>query len=400
MAGGAVSKAAESLAGRIRKHAAHLLQTCADRISLADGRAWAGRADAGGAAEDRRGAGRTTVSPASAGRTTAGPADVGRAAKDRGECPPGDGQPGPTAGRASVSFEEVARAWYLRPDQLPDEVDTQGLEVTEGYKPEVDTGVFTYATHAAVVAVDPATGVVEILDYVLFEDCGPAREPDDPGRPVLRRHRPGDRHRAVRGEPLRRERPAAHLDLRGLRGARSGRAALDAHRAHGVALALHPPPASRGSGKARPSPPPERWSTPSTMHCGRSTWRSTRSPPRLGGSSQRSSRRRRKYAHEEQSPRVRGLPARMNNRGPSARCGQEARAPGKIVFAAPDPLMRRRGLPDHERLGRHLTFQSAGSRSFNQPNEEATISRCLIPPSILDRLSDDSRRRWKTRRSC
>ena len=117
MAGGAVSKAAESLAGRIRKHAAHLLQTGPDRVSLAGGRANA-------------------------------------------------------AGGASVSFEDVARAWYLRPDQLPDDVDTQGLEVTEGYKPQVDTGVFTYATHAAVVAVDPATGAVEILDYVLFEDCG------------------------------------------------------------------------------------------------------------------------------------------------------------------------------------------------------------------------------------
>ena len=117
MAGGAVSKAAESLAGRIRKHAAHLLQTGPDRVSLAGGRANA-------------------------------------------------------AGGASVSFEDVARAWYLRPDQLPDDVDTRGLEVTEGYKPEVDTGVFTYATHAAVVAVDPATGAVEILDYVLFEDCG------------------------------------------------------------------------------------------------------------------------------------------------------------------------------------------------------------------------------------
>ena len=117
MAGGAVSKAAESLAGRIRKHAAHLLQTRPDRVSLASGRANA-------------------------------------------------------AGGASVSFEDVARAWYLRPDQLPDDVDTQGLEVTEGYKPEVDTGVFTYATHAAVVAVDPATGAVEILDYVLYEDCG------------------------------------------------------------------------------------------------------------------------------------------------------------------------------------------------------------------------------------
>ena len=37
---------------------------------------------------------------------------------------------------------------------LPD-VDVGGLEATVGYKPKVDTGAFTYATHAAVVAVDP-----------------------------------------------------------------------------------------------------------------------------------------------------------------------------------------------------------------------------------------------------
>jgi carbon-monoxide dehydrogenase large subunit len=32
--------------------------------------------------------------------------------------------------------------------------------------------VFSYGTHAAVVAVEPDTGRVEILDYVVAEDCG------------------------------------------------------------------------------------------------------------------------------------------------------------------------------------------------------------------------------------
>ena len=32
--------------------------------------------------------------------------------------------------------------------------------------------MFGYATHAATVAVDPALGAVEILDYVVIEDCG------------------------------------------------------------------------------------------------------------------------------------------------------------------------------------------------------------------------------------
>ncbi|MFV0382987.1 xanthine dehydrogenase family protein molybdopterin-binding subunit [Paracoccus sp. (in: a-proteobacteria)] len=116
MAGGAVSKAAETLAGRVKIHAAHLLQCRPQDIRLADGHAW--------------------------------------------------------AGDASVSFQDIARAWYLRPDQLADDVDTAGLEVTEGYKPKIDTGVFTYATHAALVEVDPDTGKVRIEDYFIFEDCG------------------------------------------------------------------------------------------------------------------------------------------------------------------------------------------------------------------------------------
>ena len=116
MAGGAVSKAAEVLAGRVKTHAAHFLQCRPEDVRLADGRA--------------------------------------------------------VHGAASVGFAEIARAWYLRPDQLPDDVDTAGLEVTEGYKPDIDTGVFTYATHAAVVEVDVETGQVMIEEYAIFEDCG------------------------------------------------------------------------------------------------------------------------------------------------------------------------------------------------------------------------------------
>ena len=33
-------------------------------------------------------------------------------------------------------------------------------------------GVLSYATHGAVVAVDPETGFVELLDYAIAEDCG------------------------------------------------------------------------------------------------------------------------------------------------------------------------------------------------------------------------------------
>ena len=76
------------------------------------------------------------------------------------------------AGHSSVTLREVARAWYLQPQNLPPHVDTGGLDVTAGYRAERDSGTFTYATHAAVVAVDAATGLIEILDYVVVEDGG------------------------------------------------------------------------------------------------------------------------------------------------------------------------------------------------------------------------------------
>ncbi len=116
MAGGAVSNASRELAKRIRKIAAHLMQCSEADVRLENGLI--------------------------------------------------------SAGAASISFADIGKAWYLRPEQLPDDVNTMGLEVTEGYKPDVDSGVFTYSTHAAVVAVDTETGMVEILDYVIVDDCG------------------------------------------------------------------------------------------------------------------------------------------------------------------------------------------------------------------------------------
>jgi carbon-monoxide dehydrogenase large subunit len=80
---------------------------------------------------------------------------------------------GAVHGRAgSVTLKEVARAWYLQPQHLPSDVDKGGLEVAAGYRAARDSGTFSYATHAAVVAVDPGTGLVEILDYVVVEDGG------------------------------------------------------------------------------------------------------------------------------------------------------------------------------------------------------------------------------------
>lgn len=75
-------------------------------------------------------------------------------------------------GERSVSLREVAHAWYLQPQNLPSDVDVGGLETTIGYRADRDSGTFSYATHAVVVAVDPATGLIELLDYVVVEDGG------------------------------------------------------------------------------------------------------------------------------------------------------------------------------------------------------------------------------------
>ncbi len=72
----------------------------------------------------------------------------------------------------SITIDEVAKTWYLRPQHLPEDVDPGGLETTAGYKPVRDTGTFSYATHAVLVAVDIELGAVEILDYVVVEDGG------------------------------------------------------------------------------------------------------------------------------------------------------------------------------------------------------------------------------------
>jgi carbon-monoxide dehydrogenase large subunit len=72
----------------------------------------------------------------------------------------------------SVTLADIAEAWYMRPERLPDNVDRRGLEASLAFKPTRDTGAFSYASHAVAVGVDTETGQVEILDYVVVEDCG------------------------------------------------------------------------------------------------------------------------------------------------------------------------------------------------------------------------------------
>ena len=70
-----------------------------------------------------------------------------------------------------ISFAEIAYAANVRQEHLPAGMDPL-LDATATYEPTETGGVFSYGTHAVVVAVEPDTGVVEILDYVVAEDCG------------------------------------------------------------------------------------------------------------------------------------------------------------------------------------------------------------------------------------
>ncbi len=114
-AGGAAERAAQALAGKLRRIAAQLLQTEASEVVLRDGAA--------------------------------------------------------CAGPASVPLADIAHAALLRQERLP-AGEPPGLEAHVTYSPPEEGGVFSYAAHAAVVRVDAETGAVQLLDYCVAEDCG------------------------------------------------------------------------------------------------------------------------------------------------------------------------------------------------------------------------------------
>ncbi|MDO9215955.1 MAG: molybdopterin-dependent oxidoreductase, partial [Lacisediminimonas sp.] len=115
MAGGAVSAACAKLAEKVRRIGAHLLGVPVEAVALADGHV--------------------------------------------------------VAGARRVSFADVAEAAYLHPERLPPGEDP-ALDTSAVYQPGRSSGAFSYASHACVVAVDPGTGMIELLDYVVCHDCG------------------------------------------------------------------------------------------------------------------------------------------------------------------------------------------------------------------------------------
>ncbi|MEE9125022.1 MAG: xanthine dehydrogenase family protein molybdopterin-binding subunit [candidate division NC10 bacterium] len=115
MAGGAVSRACKILGGKMARIGAHLMQCTVEQVTIREGKVF-----------------------------------------------------GP---ETSLDFSDIGHVAFLHPERLPPDVEP-GLEATSVYTPKVGTGAFSYSTHAAVVALDPELGTVEILDYVVVEDCG------------------------------------------------------------------------------------------------------------------------------------------------------------------------------------------------------------------------------------
>ncbi len=115
LSGDAADRAAATLATRIKRIAAHLLEAAPEDLDL--------------------GGGRITVR----------------------------GQPD-----AGIDLAEVARTAYLASHRLPAD-EHADLEERASADPP---GMFSNATHAVELEVDPETGDVEIVRYVVVEDCG------------------------------------------------------------------------------------------------------------------------------------------------------------------------------------------------------------------------------------
>jgi carbon-monoxide dehydrogenase large subunit len=75
-----------------------------------------------------------------------------------------------------ISFADIAELAYFEPASLPPGVPA-GLEASARYTATA-ASIWVNATHVCTCEVDPTTGRVELLRYIVSEDCGPMINPD------------------------------------------------------------------------------------------------------------------------------------------------------------------------------------------------------------------------------
>ena len=140
----------------------------------------------------------------------------------------------------SVTLREVARAWYLQPQNLPPDVDSGGLEVDGGLprrarQRHVQLCRLTPPSWPSI----PQTGIDRDTGLCRGRRRRRARQSDDCRRPGLRRHGAGHRHLSVRGDAVRRTGTAARLHAARLHVAGGDGSAGHSRPAHADAFALH-----------------------------------------------------------------------------------------------------------------------------------------------------------------
>ena len=148
--GTAVFVAIQKLKEKAHKIAAHMLQADASSLAFEGGR--------------------YSLQAASAAAAAAGTSDP---VVPVGEAPAGALPEPHTAGKSSLTIQEVALAAHLAKELPPD--TEPGLSATYFFEPKNFT--FPFGTHIAVVEVDRETGDIKFLRYVAVDDCGKVINP-------------------------------------------------------------------------------------------------------------------------------------------------------------------------------------------------------------------------------